>query len=214
MATPQLKPQRVDNSLIPAVIFVLLVANGLMFAAQNLLGDLNYARGPITTLWYLRLWTFESELFIPTAVLTYGFLHADASHLLINMFQLWMFGRDIERVWGPRRFALYYIVCVVGAGIVQLIVAAVQGGAYSTLGASGGVFGILMAFGLLFPNRQVMLLFPPIPMKAKYLVVLFGLFELFYGVSGYMPGVANFAHLGGMVFGFALIAYWRGGRIF
>ena len=212
MNAPRLRPQRIDNSLIPTAIFALLVINMLAFAGQNLVGDLDYAGGPITELWYLRLWTFGSELFVPTQLLTYGFLHGDTTHLLVNMFQLWMFGRDVERVWGAKRFLVFFLVCVVGAGLVQLLVAALSGGFYATLGASGGVFGVLMAYGLLFPNRQVMLLFPPIPMKAKYLVILFGVFELVYGVGGYAPGVAHFAHLGGMAFGFALITYWRGGR--
>jgi membrane associated rhomboid family serine protease len=125
------------------------------------------------------------------------------------MFGLWMFGRDLERLMGARRFLFYYLTCVVGAGIVQLIVAELQGGVYPTLGASGGVFGILLAYALAFPNRTVMLLIPPIPMKAKYFVLFYGLLELYLGVSGRSPGVANFAHLGGMLFGFVLLQYWR-----
>jgi membrane associated rhomboid family serine protease len=92
---------------------------------------------------------------------------------------------------------------------VQLIVAQLQGGIYPTLGASGGVFGILLAYALAFPNRTVMLLIPPIPMKAKYFVLFYGLLELYLGVSGRSPGVANFAHLGGMLFGFILLQYWQ-----
>jgi membrane associated rhomboid family serine protease len=95
-----------------------------------------------------------------------------------------------------------------GAGIIQLLIASMQGQYYPTLGASGGVFGLLMAFGLAFPNRTVMLLFPPIPMKAKYLVILAGAMELYFGVSGSSPDIANFAHLGGMLFGFLLLKYW------
>jgi membrane associated rhomboid family serine protease len=125
------------------------------------------------------------------------------------MFGLWMFGRDLERLMGARRFLFYYLTCVVGAGIVQLIVAQLQGGVYPTLGASGGVFGILLAYALAFPNRTVMLLIPPIPMKAKYFVLFYGLLELYLGVSGRSPGVANFAHLGGMLFGFILLQFWR-----
>ena len=147
-------------------------------------------------------------------LLTYGFLHdlRGLAHIALNMFGLWMFGRDIERVMGARRFLTYYLTCVIGAGVVQLIVAGWQGGIYPTVGASGGVFGILLAFGMLFPNRMVMLLIPPVPMKAKYMVILFGLVELYFGVSGQGGQVANFAHLGGMLFGFALIQYWRKAR--
>lgn len=110
---------------------------------------------------------------------------------------------------GGRRFVAYYLTCVVGAAIVQLIVASLQGGVYPTVGASGGIFGILLAYAMFFPNRTVMLLFPPIPMRAKYFVLFYGLLELYLGVSGRAPGVANFAHLGGMLFGFGLLQYWR-----
>jgi membrane associated rhomboid family serine protease len=129
-------------------------------------------------------------------------------HILFNMFMLWMFGRELATMMGDKRFLIYYFTGVVGAGIVQLIVASVQGGDYPTLGASGGVFALLLAFGMTFPNRMIMLMFPPIPMKAKYMVILFGLLELYMGVSGSAPGVANFAHLGGMLFGFVLLRYW------
>ena len=113
---------------------------------------------------------------------------------------------------GAKRFLIYYLTCVVGAGIVQLIVAALQGGGYPTIGASGGVFGILLAFGMAFPNRMILLMIPPIPMKAKYLVILAGLMELYFGVSGARPGIASFAHLGGMLFGFLLLSYWKQSR--
>jgi membrane associated rhomboid family serine protease len=151
---------------------------------------------------------------MPWQLLTYGFLHDlnSLQHILFNMFGLWMFGRDLERLMGAQRFLTYYLTCVVGAGIVQLIVAAMQGASYPTIGASGGVFGILLAYAMAFPNRTVMLLFPPIPMKAKYFVLGYGILELYLGVSGRSPGVANFAHLGGMLFGFMLLQYWRGKR--
>src|SRR5699024_5154077 len=144
-------------------------------------------------------------------LLSYGFLHANLSHLFFNMFGLWMFGRAVEYIWGGQRLLLYYLVCVVGAGICQLLtVSFISGGIPApTIGASGGVFGILLAFGMMFPNARVMLLIPPIPMTAKWLVVGYGALELFLGFSGWQPGVAHFAHLGGMAFGFALIMYWR-----
>lgn len=197
-----------DNSAIPNVIFVLLVLNGLVFAAQQF--------APNLLLRYFALWPFGSMYadFQPWQLLSYGFLHDTGSiaHIFFNMFALWMFGRDLERVMGDVRFLSYYLTCIVGAGIVQLIVAAMQGGSYPTLGASGGVFGLLLAYAMFFPNRTIMLLFPPIPMRAKYFVVVFGLFELYLGVSGRSPGIANFAHLGGMLFGFLLLQYWRGQR--
>jgi membrane associated rhomboid family serine protease len=192
----------VDNSMIPNVIFALLIANGLVFALQQWNPRfliINFALWPVGE---------PQSPFAPWQLLTYGFLHGNFNHILFNMFGLWMFGRDLERLMGLQRFLTYYIVCVVGAGIVQLIVASVQGGLYPTLGASGGVFGILLAYGMTYPDRTVMLMFPPIPMKAKYFVLLYGLLELYLGVSGSSPGVANFAHLGGMLFGFILLRYW------
>ena len=141
-------------------------------------------------------------------LLTYGFLHGPIFHIVFNMFGLWMFGGPLEQAWGPRRFVFYYLVCVLGAGLCQLIVAswAVQSGQlYPTLGASGGVYGLLLAFGMRYPNRIIMLLIPPIPMPAKYFVILFAAFELWSGITGTQAGVAHFAHLGGMLAGFLLL---------
>ena len=195
----------VDNSAIPTVIFLLLVANGLLFAAQLRFVGITYN----FALWPLG--SFDPP-FRPWQLLTYGFLHGGLGHIFFNMFGLWMFGRDLERLMGPQRFLIYFLTCVIGAGIVQLVVAGMQGGLYPTVGASGGVFGILLAYALAFPNRTVMLLFPPIPMKAKYFVLGYGVLELYLGVSGTAPGIAHFAHLGGMLFGYALLRYWRGRR--
>jgi len=195
----------VDNSVIPTVIFALLVANGLIYALSVMQPGFIHAN--------FALWPLASRQpeFHVWQLLTYGFLHdlRGLGHIGFNMFGLWMFGRDLERMMGPRRFLTYYLTCVIGAGIVQVIVAATQGGIYPTVGASGGVFGILLAFAMAFPNRVIVMLFPPIPMKAKYFVLFYGLLELYLGLSGRAPGVANFAHLGGMLFGFLLIQYWR-----
>ncbi|MDH4046912.1 MAG: rhomboid family intramembrane serine protease [Gammaproteobacteria bacterium] len=201
----QIRYQRrpADSGTIPNVIFFLLVANGLLFALQQF--------PPYYLEYFFSLWPIEAVRgsFYPWQIVTYGFLHGSVGHVVFNMLMLWMFGREIEILMGPRRFITYYLTCVVGAGLVQLLVAYLQNGQYNTVGASGGVFGILLAFGMAFPNRMVMLLIPPIPMKAKYLVILAGVFELYLGVSGRAPGVANFAHLGGMLFGFLLIQHWR-----
>ena len=210
--------RRPSGSSIPNVIFGLLIANGLLFVLQQM--------NPQLTRFYLALWPLTGELrpeygqflaywprlpapFEVWQLLTYGFLHGSTSHIFFNMFALWMFGREIELHMGSQRFLIYYLVCVAGAGVVQLIVAALQGGLYPTVGASGGVFGILLAYGLTFPNRIVVPLFPPIPMRAITFVILFGLLELYLGFSGSAPGVANFAHLGGMLFGFMMLRYWR-----
>jgi membrane associated rhomboid family serine protease len=125
-----------------------------------------------------------------------------------------MFGAPLEYTWGQKRYLAYYLVCMVGAGLCQLVVGAwmmAQGsGAYPTMGASGAIFGLLLAYGMLFPNQRVMLLIPPIPMKARTLVIVYGAVELLLGASGLQPGVAHFAHLGGMLFGWMMIRYWRG----
>ena len=190
---------------LPPVVFALLVLNGLVFALQQS----EAFAGPL--LFNLGLWpaTAENSPFAPWQVVTYSFLHGGLPHLFFNMFALWMFGRNIEWLMGSRRFLIYYMTCVIGAAVVQLIVASTQTMIYPTFGASGGVFGILLAFGMAFPNRMIMLLIPPIPMKAKYFVILYGVLELYFGVTGIAPGVAHFAHLGGMFFGYLLIQYWR-----
>lgn len=150
--------------------------------------------------------------FQPWQVLTYGFLHGDFVHLLFNMMGLMLFGRALELGWGSRRYALYYFTCLIGAGLVQLVVAtlAVRAGGppYPTLGASGGVFGLLLAIGVLFPNARMVVSYPPIPVKAWILVAVYAAVELVLGVTGLRPGVAHFAHLGGMAFGLLLILLW------
>ena len=202
------KRRPINTDAIPTVIFFLLIANGLVFAAQQFpLFEESFGR-------YFALWPLKSTFadFYLWQLVTYGFLHGDIVHLIFNMFMLWMFGRELELVMGLRRFLTYYMTCVIGAGVIQLIVTALQGSPYPVVGASGGVFGLLLAFGMTFPNRMILLLFPPIPMKAKYMVVLFGILELYLGLSGRAPGIANFAHLGGMLFGFLLIQRWKKAR--
>ena len=199
-------------SNLPPVTKALLIANGLVFLLQLMLGDAALAQ--------FMLWPPMggddpyAYTFLPWQVVTYGFMHGGWAHLLFNMLALAMFGAPLEHVWGQRRYFTYYMVCVVGAAVCQLAVGAwtvSQGGeAYPTVGASGGIFGLLLAYGMLFPNQRVMLLIPPIPMKARTLVIVYGAIELLLGITNVMPGVAHFAHLGGMFFGWLLIRYWRG----
>ncbi len=154
---------------------------------------------------------FEFGGFLPWQLVTYALLHGDMLHLFLNGLALWMFGSSIEAVWGPKRYLTFLLVCVVGAGLVQLILPLT--GLISpgiTIGASGGVYGVLLAMGMMFPNQQVMLLIPPIPLKMRTLVIIFGALALYSGLSGAGGGIAHFAHLGGMLFGFLLIQYWRG----
>jgi membrane associated rhomboid family serine protease len=199
---------------IPPICRALLIANAIVFllqmvAAPVFIPFLLWPLGEHQIYSYGQVWQVG---FLPWQLLSYGFMHGGAAHLFFNMFALVMFGAEIERLWGSRRFAIYYFTCLVGAGLVQLVVAtlaAQEGAVYPTLGASGGMFGLLLAFGMMFPNRRVLLLIPPIPMKASTLVIGYGALELLLGVFRTQSGVAHFAHLGGMLFGFLLIQYWR-----
>ena len=195
---------------LPPVTRALLFANIAIYLLQMLLpgnfliahfalwppGPSEYADVPGFQIWQL---------------VSYGFLHGGFTHIAFNMLALWMFGGAIENLFGARPFALYYFVCVIGAALAQLaVVHFVTGGFYPTLGASGGVFGLLLAYGMMYPHARIMLLFPPIPMPAWLFVTGYGALELFLGITGTQAGVAHFAHLGGMAFGFVLIQYWRG----
>ncbi|CAN5455201.1 rhomboid family intramembrane serine protease [soil metagenome] len=166
-----------------------------------------FAGGILTGLF--ALWPL-GDGFLPWQVFSYAFLHGSMGHLFFNMLGLWMFGAELEQLWGPKRFMQFYAASVFTAALAQLVVAAVSGSVYPTVGASGGLFGLLLAFGMTFPNRTIMPLFPPIPMKAKVFVAVYGGLELLFGVTGAVSGVAHFAHLGGMLGGYLMIAYWRG----
>ncbi len=196
---------------IPPATRALLIANVVVFLLQLATRD---AFSTPFALWPLGGDGYGSPGFMPWQLLTYGFMHGGFQHLFFNMLALYMFGGPLEQTWGSRRFTTYYLICIAGAGLCQLAVGwwMVQAGnaAYPTLGASGGVFGLLLAYGMLFPYQQIMLLFPPIPMKARTFVILYGVAELFLGFTGLQPGVAHFAHLGGMLFGWLVIRYWRG----
>ncbi len=170
---------------------------------------LQYLVGPVVTA-HFALWPLGTDAFRPWQLLTYGFLHGGVAHLFFNMFALFMFGSEIERLFGPRRYLIFYLLCIIGAGVMHLIVSVAAGlPSVPAVGASGGVFGLLLAFGMIWPHRKLMLLFPPIPMPAWLFVTLYGALELYLGVTQTMQGVAHFAHLGGMATGFVLIRYWR-----
>ena len=152
--------------------------------------------------------------FQPWQLVTYGFLHDPSgfAHIFFNMFALYMFGSDIERLFGSRFYLAYYLVSVIVAGVCHLVVTSVIGAqATPMVGASGGVYGLLLAFGWYFPQRRVMLLIPPIPMQARTFVIVFGVIEFVFGITGTQAGVAHFAHLGGMLGGWLMIQYRRNG---
>ncbi|MGH8849554.1 MAG: rhomboid family intramembrane serine protease [Casimicrobiaceae bacterium] len=193
---------------MPPVTTALIVANVAVFLLQSVAPGVLV---PFFALWPLAASQVDAGVaFAPWQLLTYAFLHGSLLHLAFNMFALYMFGSAIERVFGSRRYLTFYLVCVLSAAVAQLIVAGISGNVYPTVGASGGIFGLLLAYGMYFPNNRVMLLFPPIPMPARVFVVVYALIELFLGVTGTQEGVAHFAHLGGMVGGFIMLRYWRG----
>ncbi|WP_295641283.1 rhomboid family intramembrane serine protease [uncultured Methylibium sp.] len=186
---------------LPPVTQALMLINVAVFC-------LGFFLGP----WFgqlFALWPIGGN-FLPWQVVTYAFLHGDVAHLFFNMLGLWMFGAELERLWGTRRFIQFFAASVLAAAAAQLLLAALMGYGNPTVGASGGLFGLLLAFGLLFPERIIMPLFPPIPMKARTFVMVFGAIELALGFYSPGGGVAHFAHLGGMLGGWLMIRYWRG----
>ncbi len=157
---------------------------------------------------WFALWP-PGTLFEPWQVLTYAFLHNDWLHILFNMFALFMFGAPLEQHWGSGRFTAFYFVCVLAAALTQLTVNVFEHALVPTLGASGAIFGLLLAFAMYFRAVRIMLLFPPIPLPAWAFVTIYALLEVFLGVTGSQPGVAHFAHLGGMLGAAAVILFWR-----
>lgn len=235
---------RPSSSSIPPVVKNLIIINVIMLMATYVLNMRGIDLPSILGLRY-----FQSPEFRPYQLVTHMFMHGGFTHLLFNMFALWMFGRVLESVWGPKRFFIYYFVTGLGAAVLHSFVNFIefqhlaskmtpenvqmvlsqgteifnQGKNFSdpdagklnlmlnipTVGASGAVFGILLGFGMLFPNTQLMLLFPPIPIKAKYFVMGYGAIELYLGITQPGGNIAHFAHLGGMLFGFFMIKYWN-----
>ena len=212
---------------LPAVTKNLLIINVLCF-----FGNVVARRYGVNLNDMLGLHFFMASDFKPFQLITYMFMHADLYHVFFNMFAVWMFGRTLELVMGPKRFLIYYMICGIGAGLVQEVVqyadyafrlsnydgvnmglSVIPMAEYlnmmTCVGASGAVYGILLAFGMLFPNSQ-MFVFPiPFPVKAKYFVMGYAMIELVSGLGSSGDGIAHFAHLGGMIFGFFLILYWR-----
>jgi membrane associated rhomboid family serine protease len=213
---------------MPVVTKNIIIINVLMFLATFVA----QARG-IDLSDYLGLHFFMASDFNPAQLITYMFMHGSLSHIFFNMFAVWMFGRTLETVWGPRRFLFYYIACGIGAGLIQELVQFVEYetvlssyslvqtsygvipmsqylNAMNTVGASGAVYAILLGFGMLYPNAP-MYIFPlPFPIKSKFFVIGYAVIELLSGLANNPnDNVAHFAHLGGMIFGFILIMYWR-----
>lgn len=203
-------------SSIPPITKKLLIANVVVFLLQSLLALDDSTRGWAT--WF-ELWPripvqffVEGPGFFPWQLVTSGFMHGGIGHLVFNMLALVMFGASLEYQWGGKRYAIYYFICLTGSALLQLLFASIvlyKGQLVVTLGASGAIYGLLLGYGMLFPNRKVTLLPFPIVLKARTLVIIYALASVFYGVFTTGTGVAHFAHLGGMVIGWLVILYWR-----
>ena len=200
---------------LPEVVKNLIIINVLMFLASIIFGP--------TMQQYLAMYPIGSENFRPYQIVTHMFMHANLFHIFFNMYALFMFGRDSELAMGAKKFLLFYFITGLGAVVLHQLAGYLElqyalnnnNLAYAyvvqntpAVGASGAVYGVLVAYGMLYPNRVLMLLFPPIPIKAKYFVIIMGVLELYLGFSMH-DNVAHFAHLGGALFGFLLIVYWR-----
>lgn len=207
-----------------SVVGNLIIINVLCFLAIMVFGTTQYGGYALNV--KLGLHLPGSEYFRPWQILTHMFMHGSFFHLLFNMYALWLFGQSLEQVWGSRRFLIYYMVCGLGAAVIFVLTRywelSSMGLAAEVImnhpqnfavGASGAVFGLLLGYGMLFPNTQLMMLFIPFPIKAKYFVMFYAAAELFMGVNN-NPGdnVAHFAHLGGMLFGIILIKLWGKNR--
>ncbi|HEX7339238.1 MAG TPA: rhomboid family intramembrane serine protease [Rhodanobacteraceae bacterium] len=193
---------------LPPATRWLLIANVAIYLLQQFFGPF--------ILIHFALWPWGASPYTNVGfgvwqLVTYAFMHGSITHIAFNMFALWMFGGPIERLFGQREFLVYYFVCAITAGIChELVVQFFTHGYYPTLGASGGIFGLLLAFGMMYPKERILLIIPPIPMPAWLFVAGYGIVELVLGVTGTQEGVAHFAHLGGMLGGFLMIEYWRG----
>lgn len=217
---PSIPPATKHLIIVNVIVWLFTFVSFLMWKSgyrgdPRLIADAFIDQHSFYKLLGLHFW--QSSDFMPWQFFSHMFLHdpSDFLHILCNMFMLWMFGGWIERAMGTKRYLIYYFVCGLGAGFVQeLFWQFTLPGGYETydvavFGASGAVFGLLLAFGMIFPKVPLYIMFIPVPIQARFVVLGYGVLELFFGVSGRMSGVAHFAHLGGMLFGILLILYWK-----
>lgn len=187
------------SSVPSAVRHIILICTGMMV--------LTFLNEPLMT----RLFALNPVTFVtrPWQLVTYMFMHGGLGHLFFNMYTLYIFGSVLERVWGTRKFLLFYFVTGIGAALVHILVQYLTGSFALTVGASGAIYGILMGYAMLYPDSVLTLIFPPVSMKAKWFVLIFAGIELLLGITGTQAGVAHFAHLGGLVFGYLLMLFWK-----
>jgi len=208
-------------NMLPPVVKNLLIINGILYLAKIVFLSSGFV-APIQTKdgvvlislldKWLNFWHWESAppgFFSPHQVFTYMFMHGSIVHLLFNMYVLWMFGKELENIWGALKFLNFYIVCGLISCIFYAFMPYTGFGSFSSmLGASGAVYGVLVGFGMMFPNSVLMLIIPPMPLKAKYFVLMLILFDLVMGFVNTNSGIAHFAHLGGALGGFLLMKFW------
>ena len=204
MSFQEFKPRQFQQ--LPMVVKNILIINVLLFAGKFLLAD------KIDLDRYLDLFPIGTEYFKPHQFITYMFMHADLSHIFLNMLGVYMFGSILENIWGSKRFLNFYILCGLGAAAAQLAISSINNEYTILLGASGSVFGLLVAFAMMFPNTELQLYFV-IPVKAKYLVTAYAAFELYNGFFSH-DNVAHFAHLGGLVVGVIIMFIWKRNKTF
>jgi len=199
-------------SLLPVVVKNLLIINALLYLGKLSIPEVVFDFDRWLAFWH---WELANQIlqpidfFEPHQIFTYMFMHGNFIHLLFNMFVLWMFGKELENALGPKKFINFYLICGLISCVVYAIMPYAGFGSFGMmLGASGAVYGILVGFGMMYPNMQLMLLFPPIPIKAKYLVGIYIALDVFLGFSGTNTGIAHFAHLGGALGGFLLMKFW------
>jgi len=209
-------------SSMPPVVKNLVIINVIMLAITYFTGDFMYEK--------FALFYFKSPFFEPYQIVSHMFMHGNFWHLIFNMYALVIFGMALEQVWGSKKFLIYYLATGLGAALLHTLVLHIEATSLAnaaaagniaamtnlqvllstpTVGASGAVYGVLLAYGMLFPNNIIQLIFPPVALKAKWFVMIFGAIELFLGLSRTGSEIAHFAHLGGMIFGFLLILYWK-----
>jgi membrane associated rhomboid family serine protease len=195
-----------STDALPPVVKYLIIVNVVVFIAQMLLDPIMGL-----TMRFLALPPIDAPGFSPYQVITHMFTHGSFFHLLFNMIGLWVFGRELERYWGGKRFLNFYMICGLGAALIHLLVQYLMGGYSYAVGASGAVMGIFTAFAYLFPNTPLMLMFIPVPIKAKYLMLLLIAYDVFGGIGG-GDNIAHFAHLGGVATGFIMVWIWNRNR--
>ena len=187
---------------LPPAIKNLLIINIIVFLGTELIGEPMYR--------LFALFPIGSPLFRWWQFVTHMFMHGNFAHIFFNMWSLIVFGPLLERLWGSKKFLIFYFVCGLGAALCHELVQMTQPLAnIPTVGASGAIYGLLLGFGMLYPNYVLTLVFPPVSLKAKWFVVIFAAIELVTGILGTLDGVAHFAHLGGMLFGLILILIWK-----